>query len=187
MAQLQFLKAAPTWRPRSSGLSRTTGCPGRSRDTHTTPRLSVALCAQGCHKALPHLSAGQRVSCLPGISALTDKAGLVSKRLPTYLFLGGLSGLLAGGQMDTSVKIQVYASGRGVAGWQHSLRCKYTHELERPCWQAAASCTLGFYPKPCCALWLKAVPAYRLEVVDRQANAKGLIHSPFNLLPGRDP
>lgn len=82
-------------------------------------RLSVALCAQGCHKALPHLSAGQRVSCLPGISALTDKAGLVGKGLPTYLFLGGFSGLLAGGQMDTSVNIQVYATGRGVAGWQH--------------------------------------------------------------------
>ena len=35
------------------------------------------LPAQECHKALPYLMRGQRVSCLPGITALTDKAALV--------------------------------------------------------------------------------------------------------------
>lgn len=39
--------------------------------------LGAAGRAQGCHKALPHLRPGQRVSCMPGISALTDKAALV--------------------------------------------------------------------------------------------------------------
>ncbi|KAK9832730.1 hypothetical protein WJX81_005345 [Elliptochloris bilobata] len=39
---------------------------------------------QECYKALPYLGPGQRVSCLPGIAALTDKASLVETLVRAY-------------------------------------------------------------------------------------------------------
>ena len=39
---------------------------------------------QACLKALPHTVLGQRVNCIPGITALTDKRRLVETLVRTY-------------------------------------------------------------------------------------------------------
>ena len=39
---------------------------------------------QACLKALPHTVHGQRVNCIPGISALTDKRRLIETLVRAY-------------------------------------------------------------------------------------------------------
>lgn len=45
---------------------------------------AIWCCVQACLKALPHTEPGQRVNCIPGITALTDKRRLIETLVNVY-------------------------------------------------------------------------------------------------------
>ena len=50
----------------------------------TSASQGQSLLVQACLKALPHTVPGQRVNCIPGISALTDKRRLIETLVRAY-------------------------------------------------------------------------------------------------------
>lgn len=59
-------------------------CPAQTLYKVAYPARSACKSAQACLKALSHAVPGQRVNCIPGISALTDKRRLIETLVRTY-------------------------------------------------------------------------------------------------------
>lgn len=174
MAQLHFLKAAP-----KCGLSRATGCPGRSWDAHPNPTPNPNL-AQRClvcaglpqGAAAPEPGAARQLPARHLCAHGQGRAGKQGIRVRVARLACSWEGSAACWQVEGWTPVSMDRFMPVVDMWQDGGIC----------FAANARMTSSGYADepqpaaPCCALRrpesLKAVPAYRLEVVDRRAKSR---------------